>query len=106
MDGTDVMIAPDIGPAVVRLGGLRVVLPEWALSDQMNLFGHILDPLALLTPDADPQARLHMAQTLFSAVHGVVLLGLEEKFVGVPPALLDAQIEKFVRSTCAGLSMK
>ncbi len=27
----DVLVAPDIGPAVVRLGGLRVVLPEWAL---------------------------------------------------------------------------
>ena len=32
VDGTEVMVAPDIGPAVVRLGGLRVVLPEWALS--------------------------------------------------------------------------
>jgi TonB family protein len=32
VDGTEVLIAPDMGPAVVRLGGLRVVLPEWALS--------------------------------------------------------------------------
>jgi len=32
VDGTEVMVAPDIGPAVVRLGGLRLVLPEWALS--------------------------------------------------------------------------
>ena len=32
VDGTEVLVAPDIGPAVVRLGGLRVVLPEWALS--------------------------------------------------------------------------
>ncbi|MGA2383348.1 MAG: M56 family metallopeptidase [Gemmatimonadales bacterium] len=32
VDGAEVMVAPDIGPAVVRLGGLRVVLPEWALS--------------------------------------------------------------------------
>lgn len=32
VDGTEVLVAPDIGPAVVRLGGLRVVLPEWALT--------------------------------------------------------------------------
>jgi TonB family protein len=32
VDGTEVMVAPDIGPAVVRLGGLKIVLPEWALS--------------------------------------------------------------------------
>ncbi len=32
VDGSDVLVAPDIGPAVVRLGGLKLVLPEWALS--------------------------------------------------------------------------
>ena len=32
VDGTEVLVAPDLGPAVARLGGLRVVLPEWALS--------------------------------------------------------------------------
>jgi TonB family protein len=32
VDGTEVLVAPDIGPAVVRLGGLKVVLPNWALS--------------------------------------------------------------------------
>jgi TonB family protein len=33
-DGTPVLVAPDIGPAVVRLGGLRIVLPEWALEGE------------------------------------------------------------------------
>ena len=32
VDGTEVLVAPDLGPAVVRLDGLRVVLPAWALS--------------------------------------------------------------------------
>jgi len=32
VDGTEVLVAADLGPAVVRLGGLKVVLPEWALS--------------------------------------------------------------------------
>jgi AcrR family transcriptional regulator len=79
-------------------------LPAWAETDQMNLFRHILEPLDTLMAQADSDERLRMAQTLFSAVHGIVLLGLEEKFVGVPPALLDAQIERFVRAICAGLA--
>ena len=78
-------------------------LPDWAMTDQMNLFRYILEPLGVLMPKAEPQTRLHMAQTMFSAVHGIVLLGLEEKFVGVPPDLLDAQISAFVRTICAGL---
>jgi beta-lactamase regulating signal transducer with metallopeptidase domain len=31
VDGTTVLVAPDIGPAVVRWRGLRTVLPAWAL---------------------------------------------------------------------------
>ncbi len=31
VDGSEVLVAPDIGPAVVRLDGLWIVLPEWAL---------------------------------------------------------------------------
>jgi AcrR family transcriptional regulator len=80
-------------------------LPDWAETDQMRLFRHILEPLARLTPQTDETARLRVAQTLFSAVHGIVLLGLEEKFVGVPPALLDEQIEAFVRTWCKGAVM-
>ena len=51
------------------------------------------------------EARLRLAQTMFGAVHGVVWLGLEEKFVGVRQDLLDAQIEHFVRTFCAGLTV-
>lgn len=79
-------------------------LPEWALADQMELFAHILGPLAPLTPELDDDARRLLAHTLFSAVHGVVFLGLEEKFVGVPPGLIDRQIESLVRLTLAGLA--
>jgi beta-lactamase regulating signal transducer with metallopeptidase domain len=31
VDGAPVLVAPDAGPAVVRISGLTVVLPEWAL---------------------------------------------------------------------------
>ncbi|MGL4324304.1 MAG: TetR/AcrR family transcriptional regulator [Beijerinckiaceae bacterium] len=78
-------------------------LPEWAVIDQMHLFRHILEPLAALMPDAPEAERQTMASTLFSAVHGVVSLGLEGKLVAVPERLLDQQIERLVRLLCASM---
>lgn len=78
-------------------------VPDWALGDQMALFRHILAPLRILRPDLDATAHFRLSQTLFGAVHGVVWLGLEEKFVGLPPDELDAQIEALTRMVCAGL---
>lgn len=79
-------------------------LPEWAVIDQMHLFRHILAPLALLMRDAGEGERQTMASTLFSAVHGVVSLGLEGKLVAVPAALIDQQIERLVRMLCAAMA--
>lgn len=79
-------------------------VPDWALGDQMALFNHILAPLRALRPDLDAPAHFRLSQTLFGAVHGVVWLGLEEKFVGLPPAELDVQIEALTRMICAGLA--
>ena len=78
-------------------------LPEWAVIDQMHLFRHILEPLAALMPDAPEAERQTMASTLFSAVHGVVSLGLEGKLVAVPERLLDQQIERLVRLLCTSM---
>jgi AcrR family transcriptional regulator len=79
-------------------------VPDWALADQMSLFRHILAPLEALAPHASADERRLLAHTLFSAAHGIVILGLDEKHVGVPPALIDAQIEMLVRLTAAGLA--
>ncbi len=78
--------------------------PEWALADQLSLFRYILAPLRELMPGVDDEERLRWAQTMFSAVHGMVMLGLEKKFVAVPIKQLDRQIERFVRALCVGLS--
>lgn len=47
--------------------------------------------------------RYLTARTLFSAVHGVVSLGLEDWQVGVPAGEQDAQIEKLLSFICNGL---
>ena len=53
-------------------------------SEQMNLFRHIYHPLAALFPKRTPAELGVMARSLFSAVHGMVLLGLEQKLIAVP----------------------
>jgi hypothetical protein len=54
-------------------------------------------------PKTDETELYLMARTLFSAAHGIVTLGLEDRNVGVPAAAQDAQIEKLIRIICKGL---
>jgi AcrR family transcriptional regulator len=79
-------------------------IPEWAVSEQMDLFRHIFQPLAELLPSRS-QAELGVtARSLFSAVHGMVLLGLEQKLIAVPVAALRAEIAVIVRAMVKGLT--
>lgn len=80
------------------------VVPDWAVSEQMTLFRHILEPLSLLLPERSEPERMLMSRTLFSAVHGVVAIGLEDKLIAVPRRDLDRQIEGLVRLVCRGLT--
>jgi AcrR family transcriptional regulator len=79
-------------------------VPEWAVSEQMDLFRHIYQPLAALLP-SQPAAELGVtARSLFSAVHGMVLLGLEQKLIAVPIDALRAEIAVIVRAVIKGLT--
>jgi AcrR family transcriptional regulator len=79
-------------------------IPEWAVSEQMDLFRHIFQPLAALLP-SQPAAELGVtARSLFSAVHGMVLLGLEQKLIAVPVEALRAEIAVIVRAMVKGLT--
>lgn len=79
------------------------IVPEWAISEQMTMFRYILTPLRVLQPQAREPDLVLLSRTLFSAVHGIVILGLEEKLVAVPTAALDDQIETIVRLLGKGL---
>jgi AcrR family transcriptional regulator len=78
-------------------------LPDWAVADQMHLFRHIHQPLAALFPQQSFDDISVTARTLFSAVHGMVALGLEQKLVAVPLAVLRKQIATMVTATVKGL---
>jgi len=78
-------------------------LPDWAIADQMHLFRHIHQPLAALFPQQSFDEISVMARSLFSAVHGMVALGLEQKLIAVPLALLREQIATMVKAMVSGL---
>ena len=81
-------------------------VPEWAISEQMNLFRHIYRPLAELFPQRTPAELGVMARSLFSAVHGMVLLGLEQKLIAVPVIELRKEIAIIVGAMIDGLTAR
>lgn len=85
-----------------RLPAARDV-PPWYAEARNRLFGRLETPLARLLPDLEPATRAALARTLFSAVHGIVTLGMEEKVAPTTAETLAAQLENFVRAVAAGL---
>jgi len=77
-------------------------LPEWYVQQQHALFAQVERPVLTLLPELDTDARRILARTLFSAVHGVVALGLEEKLVSLPLSDLRNQLAATVRAIAAG----
>lgn len=59
-------------------------VPQWYLESLGNLFAHIRRPLSELFPDLDAAELDLLTRTLFSSVHGIVLLGVENRISGVP----------------------
>jgi hypothetical protein len=47
-----------------------------------------------------------VARTMFSAVHGIISLGLEERMVAVPPEKLRQQLTQFVDAQLTGLGAR
>ncbi len=81
----------------------EAALPDWHAAMQLKLFGHVAGPLRALLPLQDEEERVLLSRTLFSAVHGVVALGLDEKIVAVPASALEDQISRLTRATATGL---
>ena len=79
------------------------VVPDWSVQDQMQLFRHIYQPLAALLPRRSREELGITARSLFSAVHGMVALGLEQKLVAVPLPALRKEIAALVRAMIDGL---
>jgi AcrR family transcriptional regulator len=78
-------------------------LPDWFEQDQADLFARLEGRLAPLMPGLDVKPRRRRARALFSAVHGIVTLGLEDKFTAMPADTIEEELEVFVRAYLRGL---
>ena len=78
-------------------------IPDWHMDEHVHLVGHIVKSLRQLQPAISDEENWQLAGLLFSAVHGVVSLGLQGFFLAVPQRKLEAQAALLVRATLAGL---
>ncbi|WP_107495508.1 TetR/AcrR family transcriptional regulator [Thalassobius sp. I31.1] len=67
-------------------------VPNWYLVALAGLFENISRPLSEIYPDMDAESLDLMTRSLFSSVHGIVLLGLEKRISGVPPEKIKTMI--------------
>jgi AcrR family transcriptional regulator len=81
-------------------------MPEWAVDEQMDLFRHIHRPLAALFPKRTAIELSVTARSMFSAVHGMVTLGLEQKLIEVPIDALRNEIAIIVKAMVNGLALE
>jgi AcrR family transcriptional regulator len=79
--------------------------PEDILHMVMQAFALMHEPLVRLMPDRDPKDIALLARMMFSAVHGIISLGLEERMVAVPPENLHQQLAQFVDTHLTGLGV-
>lgn len=76
-------------------------VPDWYMGELHKLFAHIAAPLAELFPDRDREGIALLTRTLFSAVHGIVLLGLERRISGLPPERIEEMIGLLLRNVAS-----
>jgi AcrR family transcriptional regulator len=79
--------------------------PEDILIMVMDAFKLMHEPLVRLMPDSDPEDVALLSRMMFSAVHGIISLGLEERMVAVPPERLRQQVAQFVDTYLKGLGI-
>jgi AcrR family transcriptional regulator len=76
--------------------------PRWHLEEHMFLMDVIAEPLGELQPGMSAEERASRARTLFGAVHGVISISLEARFVGLPMEQLERELDGFVLTIAAG----
>jgi AcrR family transcriptional regulator len=78
--------------------------PEDLLDMVRGTFALMYPPLLRLLPDYPTDQVAMQARTMFSAAHGIITLGLEERLVAVRPDQLREQLRLFVDTYLAGLA--
>lgn len=77
--------------------------PEDLLDMVRGTFALMYPPLLRLLPNYPTDQVAMQARTMFSAAHGIITLGLEERLIAVQPDRLRDQLKVFVDTYVAGL---
>lgn len=76
-------------------------VPQWYLEELSRLFSYIDGPVRGCFPDLSADEVGLMTRALFSSVHGIVLLGLENRISGVPKDQLRRMIAMVLEAATA-----
>ncbi|WP_296432604.1 TetR/AcrR family transcriptional regulator [Rhizobium sp. UBA1881] len=76
--------------------------PQWHLDEHLFLLSLIAEPLSQLQPEMSIEDRAVRARTLFGAVHGIISITLEARFVGLPPERLGEELDAIIVMIAAG----
>jgi AcrR family transcriptional regulator len=71
-------------------------IPDWYKEEQAVLIRYIIAPLVELQPALAKDLLRQRAQTFFAAVHGIVTISLEGRYVGLTAQELDDELSRFV----------
>ncbi len=77
-------------------------LPDWHRQDHLRLFAYIEAPLREFDPGLSPEHAGQLARTLYSAVHGIVSLSIEDRLGRVETEVLRCQIVAVLKGIAAG----
>jgi AcrR family transcriptional regulator len=78
-------------------------VPAWYRDEQQRLFAYVEVLLLELQAQESRVRRALLARSLFSAVHGLVVLGLEEKLQTIPLPVLREQVRFVVTAIGRGM---
>jgi AcrR family transcriptional regulator len=78
-------------------------VPDWYLREKERLFGYVEEVLSELQTHTTQNERALRARSLFSAAHGLVALGLEEKLQAIPLQVLREQVTFVVTAIGRGI---
>jgi hypothetical protein len=80
--------------------------PDWLWQLQADLFARVEAPVATLWPGlSGPELKL-LSRSVFSAVHGVITLGLDQRLANIDTDNLRQQLRLVVTALGTGLAHK
>jgi AcrR family transcriptional regulator len=81
-------------------------IPDWYLDRTNETFSKVIAPLLRLRPDLEQEEVSQMVRTLFSAVHGIIAINLQERFMSISRGALEEQLQNFVSIYAKGLTVE